>query len=140
MSEARRFMAFVAIGGFASAVNLVARILVDMFTSYEAAIVLAFPIALTTAFLLNRLLVFQAKEYDWRRQYRRFLIVNLAALLQVFAVSVAFARLIFPWIGFTWHAHTIAHALGLIMPLFTSYWAHKRYSFAPAAPVVPRAR
>ena len=133
MSERQRLILFIGIGGFASLVNLVARILFDGFTSYEAAIVLAFPVALTTAFLLNRALVFDGGRGDWRGQYWRFLLVNLAALAQVFLISVALARLIFPAIGFGWHADTVAHAVGLISPIFTSYWAHKHFSFSERA-------
>jgi putative flippase GtrA len=134
MKEPTRVFLFVAIGGFAALVNFVARILIDRTTSYEVAIVLAFPIALTTAFLLNRALVFDGRHGDWRTQFWRFLLVNLVALVQVFVVSVALARFAFPAIGFTWRAHTVAHAIGLASPILTSYWAHKYFSFSkPAA-------
>ena len=133
MKDRRAFLLFVLIGGFASAVNLVARLAIDLWTSYEIAILLAFPIALTTAFLLNRAYVFDAKDGRWTQQYWRFLIVNLAALVQIFVISVALARWLFPAIGFTWHADTVAHAVGLISPIFTSYWAHRRFSFASPA-------
>lgn len=118
------------IGGFASLVNFSARILIDRVTTYEAAIVLAFPVALTTAFLLNRAFVFDARQSEWKGQYWRFLVVNLLALVQVFVVTVALARLVFPATGLVWHAEAIAHAIGLASPILTSYWAHKRYSFA----------
>jgi putative flippase GtrA len=134
MKESERFVAFVAVGGFASVVNLVARLIFDTVTSYEAAILLAFPVALTTAFLLNRAFVFRSGDGGWERQYWRFLLVNLATLVQIFLVSVALARFIFPASGFTWHADTVAHAIGLVVPIFTSYWMHKRFSFAPAGP------
>ena len=124
------FAVFVGVGGFASLVNLVARILFDRVTSYEAAIVLAFPVGLTTAFLLNRLLVFKPVGSAWHGQYLRFLIVNLVALGQVFLVSLLFARVIFPRVGMTWQADTVAHGIGLLSPLLTSYHLHKRFSFA----------
>ena len=28
---------------------------------------------------------------------------------------------------------TVAHAIGLLSPLFTSYWAHKHFTFRGAA-------
>lgn len=133
MKDRRAFLLFVLIGCFASAVNLGARLAIDVWTSYEVAILLAFPIALTTAFLLNRAYVFDAKDGRWTQQYWRFLIVNLAALAQIFVISVALARWLFPAIGFAWHADTVAHAIGLISPIFTSYWAHRRFSFAAPA-------
>lgn len=118
-------------------VNLMARIAIDLVTSYETAIVLAFPIGLTTAFILNRAFVFDANQGTWKRQYWRFFLVNLATLVQIFLVSIAFARLIFPALGFDWHAELIAHAIGLASPIPTSYWAHKRYSFAALRPAEP---
>lgn len=124
-------MTFVLIGGFAALVNLVSRIVIDIATGYEVAIVLAFPVALTTAFALNRAFVFDARDGDWRRQYWRFFLVNLAALVQVFLISVGLARFAFPAIGFAWHPDTVAHALGVISPILTSYWAHKHFSFSP---------
>lgn len=139
MNERARLLRFILIGGFASLVNFLARILIDIATTYEAAIVLAFPVALTTAFLLNRSFVFDAKESEWQGQYWRFLIVNLLALGQVFVVSVGLARFVFTAIGFAWHAEAIAHAIGLTSPILTSYWAHKRYSFAAPKAAAPGA-
>lgn len=132
------FVLFVLIGGFASGVNLVSRILIDRLTSYEVAILLAFPIATTTAFLLNRMFVFKPATPAWRGQFVRFLLVNVAMLAQVFIISVAFARLIFPAVGMDFHADTVAHAIGLVSPIFTSYWMHKHFSFAARAPVEPQ--
>lgn len=137
MKPGPAFLLFVLISGFAAAVNLVSRILIDLLTSYEVAIVLAFPIALTTAFLLNRLFVFKPASPAWRGQFVRFLFVNLAALAQVFIVSVLFARLIFPAVGMKFHADTVAHAIGLVSPIFTSYWMHKHFSFASGTRAEP---
>lgn len=136
------FFLFVLIGGLSSVVNLVARILINRTASYEVAIVLAFPIALITAFLLNRALVFRSSGRAWGGEFLRFLLVNLAALVQVFVVSVVLARLIFPAIGFQSHSDTIAHGIGLLSPILTSYWAHKHFSFraGATAPTPLRAR
>ena len=142
MSEKRQFLSFVAIGGFAAGVNFVARFPIDRVVSYELAVVLSYAVAMTTAFLLNRAFVFKAASGSWVRQYWRFFLVNLLALAQVFVVSVGLARLIFPALGFTWHADAIAHAIGLASPIVTSYWAHKRFSFAgagtPAEPLLAK--
>lgn len=132
MNGRMRLALFILIGGGASLVNLLARMAIDYVTSFEVAIVLAFPIALTTAFLLNRAFVFQGAGGPWYRQYWRFLLVNLVALVQVFAISVGLARFVFPAIGFLWYPDTVAHAVGLVSPILTSYWAHKHFSFSPA--------
>jgi putative flippase GtrA len=136
MSGRREFLYFLAIGGFAAALNFLVRFPIDAVASFEAAVVLAYVIAMTTAFLLNRAFVFKASDGDWVRQYRRFILVNLVALAQVFVVTVGLARFAFPAIGFVWHAEAFAHAIGLASPVITSYWAHKRYSFAASAPAI----
>jgi putative flippase GtrA len=55
--------------------------------------------------------------------------VNLLALVQVWLISVGLVRLVFPAIGFIWQAETMAHAIGVVSPVITSYFAHKYYSF-----------
>jgi putative flippase GtrA len=130
----RKFVLFVAVGGFATLVNFVARIIINHYTSFGVAIVLAFPIALATAFVLHRLYVFEpVANLPWQHQFVRFLIVNLVALAQVFLVSMVLANLVFPAIGMRFHPDTVAHGIGLISQIFTSFYAHKRFSFGGGA-------
>jgi len=126
----RQFILFTLVGGFAAAVNIVARLLFSLVTSYEVAIVLAFPIALTTAFVLNRRFVFPSSRGRAGPQYARFLLVNLVALVQVLAVSVALARYLLPAIGLVAHAETIGHVIGVLSTVLTSFVFHKAYTFA----------
>ncbi len=58
-----------------------------------------------------------------------FAAVNVVGLLQVLAVSLLMEAIVFPRLGFTWHAATIAHIIGVGSPAFTSYYAHKFFSF-----------
>jgi len=51
------------------------------------------------------------------------------AFAQVWVVSVGLARVIFPAIGFSWRAETVAHVVGVLSPVVTSYVLHKRFSF-----------
>lgn len=125
----RNFILFLAIGGLAAAVNVVARILFNYVVPFEIAIVLAFPVALTVAFALNRKYVFHAEHGKSATQYARFLFVNLVALVQVWLVSVGLSQWLFPTLGFTWHPETVAHAIGVASPIVTSYLAHKHFSF-----------
>lgn len=131
------FVKFVAIGGFASLVNLLARIVINRTSSYEVAIVGAFFVALITAFELNRAFVFNDTPGRWWPRFGRFFLVNLVALVQVFVISVGLARLLFPAIGMAFHPDTVAHAIGLVAPLFTSFWFHRVFTFAAPAPVRP---
>jgi putative flippase GtrA len=126
----KEIVSFVVVGGLAAAVNILARILFNRIFNYETSIALAFPIALTFAFVLNRNLVFSAADGRASTQYMRFLAVNLLALAQTLLISVALARWVFPAIGYAWNSETIAHAIGVAIPIFTSYLGHKHFSFA----------
>jgi putative flippase GtrA len=134
MDERFRFLSFVVVGGIAAVVNVLSRALFNLVMPYEAAIVAAFPMALTTAFVLNRVYVFAGTSGSIFGQYLRFLAVNLLALAQVWIVSVALARAIFPWLGFVWHAETVAHMIGVLSPVVTSYVGHQRFTFAQRSP------
>jgi putative flippase GtrA len=127
-----RFARFLLVGGIAATVNVLSRIALNLTMSYEAAIVVAYACGMTTAYVLNKLFVFTSSGRAVQDEYLRFTIVNLVAGAQVWIVSVGLARLVFPTIGFVWHAQTAAHILGVIMPTFTSYLGHRFFSFAPA--------
>jgi putative flippase GtrA len=124
-----QFLLFAIIGGFAALVNIAVRLLFNLVVPFEVAVVLAFPVALTTAFLLNRRFVFTDGSGRAVHQYAKFWLVNLIALVQVLAVSLFLARALFPWLGFTWHAETVAHVIGVLSPVFTSFVLHRSYTF-----------
>ena len=123
------FLRFAVVGALAAGVNIGVRALLGRYMPFEWAVALAFPVALTFAFAANRRWVFRQEVADWRVAYWRFFLVNLAALAQVWLISVGLYRLLFPTVGFTWHAELIAHTVGVLSPVVTSYYAHKHYSF-----------
>ena len=134
MTEERwRFLLFVAAGGAAAAVNIASRVVLNWAMPYEVAIVLAYVCGMITAYLLNKYFVFEASGRAVASESLRFALVNLAAVAQVWVVSVSLARLVFPAIGFGWHADTVAHVIGVAVPVFTSYLGHKHFSFAAKA-------
>lgn len=125
---------FVVVGLLAGAVNVLTRILVNQIASYEVAVALAFPVALTVAFALNRNYVFGGSRGSPAAQYLKFALINLLALAQVWLISVGLARYLFPAMGFTWHADTIAHIIGVGSPIVTSFFAYKYFVFPHARP------
>lgn len=130
MNERRRFVLFLLVGGAAAAVNILSRIALNDAMPYEVAIVVAYLVGMTVAYLLNKYFVFAQSGRSVRSEYFRFALVNLAAVAQVWVVSVALARFVFPAAGFAWHADTVAHVIGVVVPVFTSYLGHKHFSFA----------
>ena len=129
MTERARLLLFVLVGGGAALVNVLSRIVIDTATSYEMAIILAYMIGMTVAFSLNRALVFEARAASWKGQYLRFGLVNAVSALQVLAVSLLFSKIIFPAAGVRYHPEMLAHIIGVVSPVLTSYYLHKHFTF-----------
>ena len=55
--------------------------------------------------------------------------MNAAALAQTWIVSVAMTRWVLPSVGITTHAEALGHLVGVLFPVFTSYIAHRKYTF-----------
>jgi len=129
----RQFIAFVVAGGLAAIVNIGSRIVFNLMMPYEISILVAYVCGMTVAYFLNKKFVFAASGRGVTSEYVRFTLVNLAAVAQVWIVSVGLARLLFPAMGFNWHAETVAHVIGVLVPVFASYLGHKHFSFAARA-------
>lgn len=124
------FVRFVISGGIAAAINILSRIAFSQFLPFSAAIVLAFLVGMTTAFILMKQFVFEESGNSTGNEYVRFGLVNLVALLQVWLVSIILARWLLPAINYNWHVETTAHVVGVLSPVLTSYVAHKSFTFA----------
>lgn len=123
------FVRFILTGGIAAGANALSRILFSLLVSYELAIVFAYLVGMITAYLLARAYVFQPSGRSAPREFLRFALVNVAALAQVWAASIGLARYVFPVIGLAWHAELVAHLIGISIPIVTSYYGHKYFSF-----------
>lgn len=125
------FIKFLVVGAIAAVANIILRIILNYVVSYEMSIIVAYFIAMTIAFVLNKAFVFRSQQ-SYRSEYIRFFLVNIIAVMIVWLVSIGLARLLFPAIGFTWHAETIAHVIGVMSPVVFSYFGHKHFSFGKA--------
>ena len=130
MKPNREFIVFLVVGGFAAIINVLSRIAFNLLCSYEVSIVLAYLCGMTTAYVLNRIYVFEPSGRSVAAEYLRFGIVNVMALVQVWLVSVGLANYLFPAIRFAWNADTIAHGIGVAVPIVSSYFGHKYFSFS----------
>lgn len=130
----RQFVKFVIAGGIAAVVNFGSRIVLSLWMPYVPAIVVAYCIGMLTAFIINKLFVFQDSDGALHHQVSWFIAVNVAAVIQTVAISVLFADYLFPLANMDWHREAVAHAIGLAIPVFTSYVGHKYITFrTPAA-------
>jgi putative flippase GtrA len=125
----RQFALFLLTGGTAAAVNFASRILYSQWLDYSTSIIVAYLTGMVTAFVLARLFVFTESSQDWHRSALIFTLVNLVAAAQTWAISMGLAYYVLPRVGVTHFAPEIAHATGVVFPVFTSYLGHKHWSF-----------
>jgi len=127
--EGRRFALFLVAGGIAAAANYGSRFGFSLWFSYPVAIVLAYLVGMTVAFALMRQYVFEGHGKALVPQIVRFVGVNVLAVLQTLVVSLVLARWLLPALGMMEHVEAIAHAVGVAVPVVTSYFGHKLATF-----------
>lgn len=124
-----QFLKFLLAGGVAAAVNFGSRIVFNHWMPFSAAIVVAYIVGMITAFVLTKLFVFTDSVRPTWQSGLFFILVNVVAVLQTWAVSVLLAYYVLPWLHVTWHPKEIAHFVGVVVPVFTSYIGHKKLTF-----------
>lgn len=127
--KSRQFLVFLLTGGTAAAVNFGSRIVYSRWLDFSSAVILAYITGMITAFVLAKLFVFKESQQSVHRSAAFFILVNLVAVLQTWAISMGLAYYLLPSLGITLFTREIAHAVGVAVPVFTSYIGHKRWSF-----------
>lgn len=125
----RQFLIFLVTGGTAAAVNFGSRLLYNRWLDYSSSVILAYITGMITAFILARRFVFKESEQAMHKSTFFFVLVNLVAVAQTWAISIGLAYWLLPSLGVTRGVPEIAHAVGIVVPVFTSYLGHKRWSF-----------
>ncbi len=124
----RQFAIFLITGGLAACVNFGSRILYNQRLDFSSSVVLAYLTGMVTAFTLARLFVFRNGSQSVHKSAAIFVMVNGVAVLQTWAISMALYYLL-PMAGLTRYVPELAHAVGVMVPVFTSYLGHKHFSF-----------
>ena len=122
---------FLLAGGFAAAVNVASRIVYSVALPLPLAVELAYVTGMVVAFALNRWFVFENARDDVGRRAGRFAVVNLLAVLQTLAVTLAGAWALRKG-GVGDLSETIAHVVGVLVPVFSSYLMHRHWTFSQA--------
>lgn len=125
----RQFFSFLFVGGIAAVINFFSRILYNHFVAFPSAVALAYLTGMTTAFVLAKIFVFQASTRSTFRSAIFFTIVNFFSFAQTWIVSMLLFYRLFPAIGVVAHAKEIATFIGIVVPVFGSFVAHKYISF-----------
>jgi putative flippase GtrA len=129
LSKRSEFAGFVVAGGLAAGTNFGSRILLSQFVSYPVAIVLAYLAGMVAGFMLMRGSVFRSSGKRLEREVGAFVIVNVLAVLQTLTVSLVLAYYALPWMGIERHAETVGHFIGIAVPVVTSFFGHRHWTF-----------
>ena len=128
-SPRREFLLFLITGGVAALVNVVSRVGFSQLLRFELAVLLAYGVGMLTAYLLARKFVFLQSRTSVRRSFAAFALVNLFAVLQTWLVSVGLRNWLLPLLGIVVLSDLIAHSVGVLVPVVSSYFGHKHISF-----------
>jgi putative flippase GtrA len=123
------FLRFLIAGGIAAGANFGSRFVFSLFLGYGFAVFFAYLFGMLVAFLLMRGHVFDAKNGPLLPQVAKFVGVNAVAVLQTLVISLVLARWVLPSFGIVEHAEALAHLVGVLVPVVTSYFGHKLFTF-----------
>lgn len=125
--------AFLICGGFAAAINWLARIALSPFLGFEMAVIVAYAIGMVAGFLLYRRFVWPNSGVSARHQVMPFIVVNVASGVVVFALAVLLAT-IGGWLfGRTPIVEALAHGAAIAAGAAANYLGHGKFTFAPKA-------
>ena len=125
----RQFVIFLLTGGIAAAVNFGSRIVYSYWLSFSTAVFVAYLSGMVVAFILAKLFVFKETRHTTVKSAALFILVNAVGAAQTWLVSVGLADYGLPLLGIQQHVHELAHFVGVMAPVFTSYCGHKYWSF-----------
>lgn len=129
----KQFLMFVATGGFAALVNFGSRIVFNKFLDFTISIICAYVCGMIIAFILSKLFVFKAKgQNTTKKEMIYFTLVNIVAVAQTLLVSILLREYVLPAIHWQYYPNEVAHLIGVCVPIFSSYWGHKYFTFSSA--------
>lgn len=124
-----QFLVFLITGGIAALVNFGSRIIYNIFVDFSYAIILAYLTGMVTAFILAKRYVFTQSSQKLHTSIMFFSLVNLVAVAQTWLISISLAYYLLPHFGIVEYVLEISHAVGISIPVFTSYLGHKYFTF-----------
>jgi len=124
-----KFLIFLITGGIAALINFGSRVIYNIFVNFSYAVILAYLTGMVTAFILVKKYVFNQSIQKLHKSIMFFSLVNIVALAQTWLISMSLAYYLLPHFGIVDYVMEISHAVGIAVPVFTSYLGHKYFSF-----------
>jgi len=127
--EKRQFILFIITGGTSAVINILSRIILSEFFSFEFAILISYGIGMITAFSLAKRFVFLNSKKSTKKSFPAFALVNLISVIQTFFVSIFIKNWLIIFLDNLSFVELIAHTCGLGVLVFTSFYGHKYITF-----------
>jgi putative flippase GtrA len=127
--SSNQFLVFLITGGIAALVNFGSRVIYNIVVDFSYAIIMAYLTGMVTAFILVKRYVFTQSSQKLNISIMFFSLVNLVAVAQTWLISMGLAYYLLPYFGIVGYVLEISHAVGISIPVFTSYLGHKYFSF-----------
>jgi putative flippase GtrA len=127
--SSNQFLVFLITGGIAALVNFGSRVIYNIVVDFSYAIIMAYLTGMVTAFILAKRYVFTQSSQKLNTSIMLFSLVNLVAVAQTWLISMGLAYYLLPHFGIVDYVLEISHAVGISIPVFTSYLGHKYFSF-----------
>jgi putative flippase GtrA len=127
--SSKEFIKFVVVGGFAAMVNFGSRIFYNEYIDFSNAVILAYCSGMLTAYVLSKLFVFSSSQHHAIKEMLYFILVNIIAVIQTWGVSMFLFLYGLGWVNIDLYQREIAHVIGILVPVFSSYLGHKYFTF-----------
>jgi putative flippase GtrA len=124
----RQFVGFLIAGGVAASLHWLTRILLSLVMPFSWAVVFAYGVGMTIAFLLNSYYVFPASDKPVKKQARDFFAINLAFFPVVWIASLSLNEALLDF-GIVHYSEEIAHALAISLPIMATFLFYKFFAF-----------
>jgi putative flippase GtrA len=127
-----QFARFIAVGGAALLIHWLSRFAFNEILDYGWAIVLAYGLSMSVAFILNKIYVFPSSRRSYAFEVTAFFSVNIAAFPFVWVAAYVLgewvlARHLQPEIS-----RAIAHGVAITLPVLVNFALHKLITFRGA--------
>jgi putative flippase GtrA len=124
----RQFLAFLTVGGTAAVLHWLSRIVLSQWLPFSAAVVAAYCVGMTVAFVLNSRYVFSQSSKPRDKQARDFILVNLAFFPLVWGASLGINHGL-RMIGVVRYTEALAHGIAVILPTLATFLIYKFFAF-----------
>jgi putative flippase GtrA len=124
-----QFVRFVVAGGIAAAVNFGVGFGLSFVVPWNLDVVLGHMVGMVVAFFLFEQQVFGESDDGRAVSAGLFILVNLLAVLQTLLVYILLKDYLFPAWSMTLYPALVARAVGIVVPVFTSFLLHKYFTY-----------